>query len=234
MRRALALIAVLALLALAGCTGTVSKADLAENATYDWSTTEPVQLTVAGDTYRAVYTFENRSTVELYTRDPLGQEHPLPISALYFRAPNGTVYNHTVIEVTETGRRVRLQLPNRTGQLAVSAPVSGERLTARTVRTGAYRVRLPPNATVGLPVLSRVHPGNYTVERSGNRTAVVWSNVTSDRVAVQYYHERDPLLLVAFVAAVLLVIGAGGAYYLLTLRRLERRRAEAGLDIERE
>jgi len=232
MRRALALLAVLALLALAGCSGTVSEADLAENATTNWSTSERAHLTVEGDTYRAVYRIENRTTVELYQRDAFGQESPLPISALSFRADNGTVYNHSAFEVDESSRRLTLELPARSGHLAYSAPAGGKHVGAQTVVTGAHRVTLPANTTVGLPVLSRVHPGNYTVNRSGPRTAIVWHNVTSDRLSVDFYHERDPFVLAALFGLIGLVLLAGAIHYVRALRRLQRRRVEAGLEFE--
>ncbi|MDS0284137.1 DUF5803 family protein [Haloarcula onubensis] len=245
-RRTLALIAVLALAALAGCTGIfgpeeVDEGQLNENASYDWETESNASITLNRTSYRAVYDVPDNSSVTIYSRDDLGREESVPVSALRFRFDNGTVISpaNSSLTARRTGRSTVIDLPNNSsGQVAYSAPRQGKSFSTPVYTSGnTYSVTLPPGRRVGIPLLSQVTPGGYetSVDQSTDRMTVTWSEpVDSRAIRVRFYLQRD-LYIFGGLAAIAIVVGTvGTVYYWRQLQAVRRRRKEAGIDLEEE
>lgn len=242
---AVALIAVL--VALAGCTSVFGTNEpdpgqLNENATYDWDTNATTTYNVSRGQFAGIVTVENRSYIELYQRDELGTEEPMDVTALRYRFPNGTVVapaNRSDFYVNSTRSRLNVTLPEAGGQVAFTA----ERPNAKRFSVPAFvgsahsvEVTLPPQARVGVPLLSKVSPGGSStdVPDGSDRMTVRWDSVERGPILVRYYLARD-LLLFGGLGGILTLVGIGGAlYYLRQIRVLERRRQEIGLDVEME
>lgn len=245
-RRHLALLSVLALVALAGCTGIfgpeeVDPNQLNENASYDWDTETNASLTLNRTSYRAIYHLPNNSSFTIYSRDDLGREESVPISALRFRYDNGTVISpaNSSLSAERTGRSTIIGLPNNSsGQVAFTAPRQGKTFSTPTFVDGqTYAVTLPPGRRVGIPLLSQVTPGGYetSVDEATNRMTFTWNEpITSRAIRLRFYLERD-LLIFGGLAAVAVVVGTvGTVYYWRQLQAVRRRRKEAGIDLEEE
>jgi hypothetical protein len=243
-RRHLALLAVLVLVGLAGCTGLfgaeeVDPSQLNQNASYDWDSEANATIQINKSSYAAVYQLRDNRTFTVFTRDELGREQNVPIRALRFRYPNGTVVSpaNSSLSANRTGQQTTIRLPgDGTGQVAYTAPRSGKSFANPTYLNGqTYAVTLPPGARVGIPLLSQVTPGGYetSVDESTDRMTVRWSEpVTAGAVRLRYYLERD-LYIFGGLALVAVVVGTvGTAYYWRQLQEVKRRREEAGIDIE--
>jgi hypothetical protein len=245
-RRHLALLAVLALVGLSGCTGlfgseSVDPKQLNANASYDWDTETNVTIRLNRTSYTAIHSVEDNATLTIYNRDGLGRDQDIPISALRFQYPNGTVISPATAELSanRTGQETIIRLPeNVTGQVAYTAPRNGKSFSMPVFRSGqTYSVILPASARIGIPLLSQATPGGYStaVDETTNRMTVQWTeSVTAPMLRVRYYLERD-LLLFGGLAAIATIIGVGGTlYYWRQLQEVKRRRKEAGIDIEEE
>ncbi|HET7324599.1 MAG TPA: DUF5803 family protein [Halococcus sp.] len=239
-KRVLAGVLLVALLALAGCSSVlgpepVDHAALRENETYDWQTGVNASITITGSEYEAVYNMSDTSKFVVYSRDGLGREHPLSISALKFRYPNGTVVNASspALNATNNEHETVIFLPAKNGKLAFSAPAPGKRFATRTFVTGSYEVTIPKNMRVEYVPLARVSPPGYETRRTETGQVLIhWDDVQSDAVIVRYYLARD-IYIFAAGAAVLVLIALGGTlYYLRQIRELERRRRDAGPDVD--
>jgi hypothetical protein len=243
-RRHYALLALLALVALSGCTAItgpeeVDPSQLNQNATYDWESDENVTILVNRTSYQVVHDVRQNATLTVFSRDDLGREQSVPIRALRYRYPNGTVVgpDNSSLSANRTGQQTNIQLPgNGTGQVAYSAPRSGKSFATPTFIDGqTYAVSLPPGARVGIPLLSNVRPGSYetSVNATTNRMTVRWDEpVDSRMLRLRYYLERD-LYIFGAVAVISVIIGtAGTVYYWRQLQEVRRRRQEAGIDIE--
>jgi len=243
-RRHLALVAVLAVVALSGCTGLfgpeeVDPSQLNENASYDWESDANATILINRTSYQSVYQLRNNTTVSVFTRDDLGREQNVPIRALRYRYPNGTVVSpaNSSLSANRTGQQTTIRLPgNGSGQVAFSAPRSGKAFAVPTYLDGqSYAVTMPPGARVGIPLLSNVRPGNYetNVDSATNRMTVTWSEPVEARtLRVRYYLQRD-LYIFGGVALVSVIVGTvGTVYYWRQLQEVRRRRKEAGIDME--
>lgn len=238
-RRPVAVLVLGALVVLSGCTafggGEVNTQRLGEEASYDWSPDTDARIDIDGDEYTAVYRFENRTEVELFRFFRLNNKRPLNAGGLKFRYSNGTVVNHTAMDIEKTRSRLIVTLPASEGQLAYTAPTRGKRLRLPViVEGGSYEVVLPPGTRVKYFLIGRVTPGGYDRTIEENRVHLQWSAVDRDRIVVRYYLQRDLYLFAGLVATGLAVAIGGLAYFLLRLRRLRRRREEVGLDVDTE
>jgi hypothetical protein len=237
MNRKLLQVALLAtLVGLAGCTGLfggISDEQLCEDQTYDWDTDAAATYNVTtGGEYRALYEVNNSSTMELYRTDGIGNDKPLQISSVKFQTPDGTTYGCEDINVSTSRRRTTVELPAEEGTLAYTSSSTPKRFTSRTYTNGSHEVILPPDREVSNPLFGNVQPGEYEVDRSGDRIRIQWEAVESESVLVQYYLERDLSLFAGIVLLAMLGAGVAALYYYRLIKGLEREREEAGLDVE--
>jgi len=230
---------------LAGCSAIFgpsgpNEQQLNKSATYDWNTDTRSSYTLTNDDYRAVInvTGTNETALRLYSRDSLGTEHSISISALQFRYPNGTQVNFTAFQVNKTRKRTVVTPPQQNGTVAFRADrPSGKRFSVPVFVKGTHNVTLPPQARVGIPLLSQASPGGYTpsVDPQSGRMTLTWDESMKERqgpIVARYYLQRD-LWLFGGLFAVLGIVGMGGGlYYFRQIKQLERRREEIGLDVE--
>jgi hypothetical protein len=235
-RRYLAVVALLALVLLSGCFnpfGGISDEQLCEDATYDMSPDADATYTIeTNDTYRAVYNVSGTKTLELYQTDGLGTENPLQISAVTFRAADGTTYGCDEIEVETTRHRTIVTLPENNGTFAYTAETRAKRFRTRTFVDGSHEVVLPADRDVDNPVFGNVRPGGHERTVEDGRVHLRWEQMQSDRVVVQYYMERDVAILFGFAGIAAIAAAAGLVYYYRQVKRLEKRREAAGLDVD--
>lgn len=256
--RQLAALGMLALLAAsAGCTGGLFGGGAVDQEAvneppeppYDWDRRADATIDIQGEGYRAIYSIEDRGNLEVYGRDTFGMEQPLSVRKVRFRFDNGTVvapeYDDTAgsegaFNITTTRDRTIIGLPAEQGQLAYTVENQGKSVATPVFLEHSrdsgpsFEVVLPPESAVAVPLLSNVRPGGYETSETDGRVHIYWEQVTTDGVSVRFYLDRD-LLIFGSIAAVLTVAGLIGAgYYLLRIRRLEKRRQEIGLDVERE
>jgi hypothetical protein len=243
-RKHLLPVALAALALTAGCAsllggGEVSAERLDEEPpdAYEWEAETDAYITITENArFTAVYRL-NRSSVELFRRDGFGGRNAIPVSAVRYRYPNGTVI--TGSELTERGggversrSAVRITLPADRGRLAFTSDSTPKRFALPTFVNGSYAVVLPPNRRVEIFPFGRVSPRDYAVESRGDRRIVRWERVETDSVSVQYYLQRD-LYIFGAAAAILAVVGIGGIlYYRRRIEALRRRREELGLDVD--
>lgn len=233
MRRALALLALGVLVVLAGCGGTaVNEQALNESASYDWNTSSAVTVTVDSGEYRAVYTLDNESEVELSLHDELLGRQPIPISAVQFRYENGTVVNASALAVEQRPDFTLVSVPASEGQFAYTASSQARTVTVPVVTDRSHEVVLPPRMRVSLPVFGGATPGGYDATIRDDRVHLTWSSVETEQINVDYYRERDLLLFGGVLGLVSIVGLLGLAYYRRQIRRLEHERSTAGLDVE--
>lgn len=240
MRRWVLALAGLALLAmLAGCAGfggsAISQEDLAKDATYDWNTTENVTVNATGQEYRAVYAIDNRSSLTLASSGQLGSTQPLPIKAVKFRYPNGTVVGADAFNVYTKNSRTVVEFPAENGKFAYMAESGPRSLYAPVaLEDASHEIILPAGMRVEFPVFGSVRPGGYEKTVQDNRVHLVWESVNADTISVQYYLLRDLYLFGGLVGVLALIAVGGVLYFRLQIRRLERNREEAGLGVDRE
>lgn len=240
-RKVLALGALLVLTAMAGCGAFTGGGDLDEgalvgNASYDWETDANATIELDDANFTAIYTVENRSTFDAFTRDGLGQERSLEIAALRFRYPNGTTLSveDDRLSVERAGSRTTITLPdNATGHLAFTAPRFGKSFSIPTFVEGSYVVTLPPNARVGIPLLGQVNPPGFdSAVRDDGRMTLTWENVDGRSVVISWYLQRDVLIFGGLVVIGVVLAVGGALYYYRQIKRLEGRREEVGLDVD--
>lgn len=240
-RRLLAAGALSLLLFAAGCAaltpggGEVDRERLAEDASYDWNTSTDVTFNVTPGYYHAVYRIENRSTIALSRFHRLSDHRPLPLGAVAFRYPNGTVVESEAMAFERNRTHVTVTLPAEEGRFAYRVSRQGKRIRTPTAVTGSYEVILPPNTDVRYFLIGRVVPDGYDRYIENGRVHLLWDGenaITGDRVVVRFYLERDlwifgGLLAIGGAAAVV-----GLSYFWLQLKALRQRRD--AVDIERD
>jgi hypothetical protein len=233
-RLVLAVVGLLALIAISGCLSPVSDADLEEDATYDWETNASATYHIYTNNYTAILDVNNRSSIELFLEDAFGSKQALPISALQFRYPNGTVVNESAFSV-ETGRsKVMLDPPARNGTVAFTVARSGPDFRTPVVVSGSHEVHLPPGRAISLPFISRAVPGNYTTRSADERVVLRWESVERNTILVSFYRNRDVLLFGGLGGIVLATGAIGLVYYRRQISKLESQREELGLDVDGE
>lgn len=234
-RKLLATLALVVLIAGAGCLGSgPSDENLAENATYNWNSTYNVSITLEEGTARSVYAIDNATELEVYDRDTFGNPEPLSdLSALQFRYPNGTVVNASAFDIS-SGQRTTLELPARDGQVGFTVDRIGKTLETPVFIEGSYEVFLPPDTSIGIPLLAKVSPGGFNTSTVADRTVVRWENVESDDLLVQYYLNRDVIIFGGIALIALGIATGGGLYYWREIRQLEKRREDVGLEVDDE
>lgn len=262
MRRKLAPLLLVALVATAGCSSilgppSVDYDGLSKEADYEWDAGVDAYLELNKGNYTAVYnvsakTTGGNSTIEVYDRNALGSDTPLSVAALQFRYRNGTVLRfdgETVVKeypngtterlpefdqiaVEKTRKRTVVTVPTTNGSLAFTAPKDGKRVATPTFVTGSYEMVLPKNAEVSVPLLASIRPSATATPVEDGRVHVQWDDVQARSVSVRYYLHRDLLLFGALAVGLGIAGLVGGAYYLREIRKTRRRREEVGLDVD--
>ena len=257
-RRLLAALALVALVGVSGCT-TILGSDagdpeaLSADAEYDYDTDRDASITVNRENYTAVYnvsakTTGDNGTMAFYRTNALTIENPLELEALQFRHANGTLVRYVdgdAVVIREDGReptdalavettrqRTIVELPADEGQIAFTTPKSGKEIAVYTPVQGSYEVALPPGRDASVPILSRTRPSHDDRAVVGDRVHLRWDSVETSVLSVRWYLDRDLWLFggLAAVAALLGVVGV--AYYYRSIRLAEKRRDEAGLDVD--
>lgn len=244
-RRLLGVLAVAALLGLAGCTGGglfgggISDDQLDEQppgGTYDWNTSRDATITVMDGKYTAVYDLNGTTELKLFTRG-FSSDSPLSFRALRYRYPNGTVVNGSsdAIEVTTEGDNRVVRVPNGSGMLGFTSGTSGKQFGLPAYVEGSYEVILPPNTRTRSIVFGDVSPGGYTrTIDEQSRVHLVWegdSEVTGG-VFVRFYLQRDVTIFRGLLVGVALLGGAGMLYVYRQIQKLREQREELGLDVD--
>lgn len=227
---------VLLLAVLAGCLGggpTPTNSDLAENATYDWDTDADVTVVVAGEEYQTVADVEGTEKVRLARTSGFGGRNPLFISAVKFRYSNGTVVGADAVDVKSHDQRTVVTLPADNGTFAYTATAGSRSATVPLDFEGSHEVVLPSAMRVWFPLFGSVDPGGYDKTVEDNRVHLEWDSLENATIDVEYYLVRD-LYLFGGIIGLLVLVGIGGVVYQRhRIRRLEKEREQAGLDVER-
>ncbi len=197
MRRGAALLAVALLAVTAGCTGAFSGSltdeQLGEEPAepYQWDADTDVYIVVSPDaTFRVVYDIPtNRSEMRLYRRDGFGGTNPIPVSAVRYQYPNGTVINGTefaayggsiertsdavVVEFPHAGQNVTVDRADRNGTANESDSDGPVNATDRNATA---------NATAKFAFTSEGTPKRFTLPtfREGSHELVLPPNRSVD------------------------------------------------------
>lgn len=242
MKRILVAVGLLALLVgLAGCTALTGPADpdeeqLVGNGTYEWDTAANATIEINQSSFTAIYAVENRTSLEAYQRDGLGQERAVDVSVVRFRHANGTLVtvSNSSMEVERGGGRTTITLPgNVSGQLAFTAPRFGKAFALPTFVQGSYDVTIPAGTRVGIPLLGQVTPGGFSTSVGDDgRMTVSWENVEGQSIRIAWYLQRDVYLFGSIVLVGALLAVGGSLYYYRQIKRLQARREDVGLDVD--
>lgn len=255
-RRGLALLALVVMVSLSGCSvfgggGEIDEDELTEPATYDWETnataaytiTEAALLSLSSDSYQAVIQVEEEDTLQVHRERTFRGDDAVSLRSLQFRFPNGTVVNATHANLTaiEESDYTEIHLPASNGTVAFTASWGasswggyGRSWSTPTYVDGSYSITLPEGARVGIPFLSRVTPGDYESTVENDTMTLYWEEPDSSRIAVRYYLVRDLYILGTIVAIVSTVGFVGSVYYYRKIREARKLRQEVGFDIKTE
>ncbi len=234
-RLLLAILLGVGLIWLSGCTGfgqATSEEGLLADATYDWDTAANVTIDLGEDSYTAVIDIEERSSIRIYQTTRYGTEDPIPIRAVQFRYPNGTVVNATEVGVSESRSAVSLDLPADEGTLAYTAPKRSKHFSTPVFVEGSWEVVVPAGHRVDNMILATVRPGGYDTQVVDDRVHITWEHVSSRTVRVEYYLARDAYLFGGLVIVAAVAGLAGVGYVYRQILALRAKRQEMGLDID--
>lgn len=250
MRRAIALVAVALLAVSAGCvggfSGSLTEEQLGEEPAepYQWDAETDIHIVVTENaTFRAVYDIQTNDTeMEVYRRDGFGGTNAIPMRAVRYRYPNGTVITGTEFaahggSIEQTNDAVIVEFPheqdnwdNETAQFAFTSESTPKRFSLPTFREGSYEVVLPPNRSIDFFLFRNVVPRDYSQTQIGTQERIQWEQVTSRSVVVQFYLERDLYLFGGVFGLLGLVSIAGVLYYRRQIETLRERRE--AVDVE--
>lgn len=237
-RRFLTLCAVGLLVVLSGCLGGTSEIpeeELAQDAEYEWDADATVHFNLTESrAYTAVIDVENRSELRIHRETVYQGDQPIDLRALQFRFENGTVVNgtHEGLNATRTSDETVLSFPASNGTVAYTAPRAGKSFASPVFIEGSYSLDLPEGTRVGIPLLSQTRPGGYESVVEDNRMSLVWEELSSGSIRVQYYLVRDLYLFGGLFLLASFVGVAGVTYYLREIRQAKAKREEVGLDVE--
>ncbi|MFB6102087.1 MAG: DUF5803 family protein [Haloplanus sp.] len=252
-RRYLLPLALVALVLTSGCAGFFGSQPISDErldeeppSPYAWESDVNAHITITENArFQAVYRL-NDTSMELFRRDGFGGRNAIPVSAVRYRYPNGTVITGTEIRarggaIERSRERVSVTLPAdapsdgpTSGRLAFTSSSTPKRFSLPTFVNGSYAVVLPPNRRVEVFPFGKVSPRGYEVESAGDRRIIRWENVEADSISVQFYLQRD-LLIFGGAAVGLAVVGIVGVfYYRRRIEALRKQREELGLDVDTE
>ncbi len=258
-RRLLAVLALVVVVGLAGCTtlfgSDVDDPDaLSQDAEYNYDSESDAFITINRENYTAVYNVSakvtgDEETIQLWRTNAFTIENPLELSALQFRHTNGTIVRYVdgetvmihpdgteeptdTLSVDSTRQRTIVHLPAEDGQLAFTTPKTGKEVAIRTPVHGSYEVALPPGRDAQYPLLSRVHPSNDGREVVGDRVHLQWENVETSVITLRWYLDRDLWLFggLGVIAGIAGIIGS--MYYYRQIKQAKARREEEGIDVD--
>lgn len=252
-RRLLAVAGLAVMLSLSGCLGILGGGSVSDErldatppgGAYDWNASvdadRDAHITIYENaSFAAIYAVDGNE-IELYRRDGLGGRNPLDVRAIRYRYPNGTVITGTELRergaIEQTRDVVRITFPGEGDtegdRVAVTAGSTPKRFALPTYVKGSYEVVLPPNREVSLPVFGDTSPGGATTSvDDADRLHVVWDDVQTNSVVVQFYLPQDVQIFGA-VFAVFTVVGLGGLYYYRRqIEALREQREDLGLDVD--
>lgn len=234
-RRLLGTVGFILLMVTAGCSafggGSVDQETLDEDISYDWNTTADATIDIERNQYKALYRVRNR-TIEVYRFHRFNNERSIDPAGVKFRYPNGTVVGSEAMEFEKTRSRTKITLPADNGTVAFAAPKQGKRVRIPVVIDGSYEVILPPNTLAKYFLLGRIRPDGYERSVVDNRVHLRWEEVPIDRIVVEYYLQRDLLILSGLVVGAIIAAIGGVAYFWLQLRELRAKREDVALDVD--
>lgn len=234
MRLGLAALMLVLLTVSAGCTllgpGDVDAGDLEAEAEYDWDTSANVTINIKSDSYQAVYKIANQSELKVFRFHRFNNQRPIDPKAVQFRYPNGTIVGPESMEFEKQRSGTVIDLPGRTGMLALTGPKQGKQVRIPTVIEGSYEVILPEDTDVRYFLLGRVSPSGYERTVENGQVHLRWDDVSGDSIVVRYYLARDLLIFGSVLLLALLALIGGLGYFWLQLRSLQDRRDEVALD----
>jgi hypothetical protein len=250
-RQLLPLLGLVALVLTSGCAGFFGSQPISDDqldeeppAPYVWDNDVNAHITITENArFQAVYRMD-RTRMELFRRDGLGGRNAIPVSAVRYRYPNGTVIAGTEFvarggSINRSRERVSVALPDDApgdggGRLAFTSSSTPKRFSLPTFVNGSYAVVLPPDRRVEVFPFGNINPRGHEVTVDGDRRIIRWDSVATESVSVQFYLQRD-LLIFGGAAVGLTIVGAAGAlYYKRRIDELRRQREELGLDVDTE
>ena len=236
-RRLLALSAVLALVALAGCLsvfGGISDEDLDREAEYDdlKAANATGAIDVDGGEYRVVYDLNGTAEMSV-SRSAYHRDRPLDIEAVRYWYPNGTAVNGSALSIDQGRTSTSIAVPDGNGTLAFTADAGSRTLQVPAVEEGAYVLALPEGQRTSHLLFGSVSPSGYDRTIEDDRERLHWEDLDSTIHIRHYVSWHVPV----FYVLVAVVGGLGGLALLRTKRQIERlreQRRELGLDVDLE
>jgi hypothetical protein len=248
-RRTLALLALVGLVAMSGCLGSLTgggptdaaRLDEPPESAYSWNPETDVRITITKQaTFRAVYDASAEGfgdQLNLSETSAFGTKSPLTISSLRYRYPNGTVINGTELEahggdLYTANNELVVEPPADEGQVAFSGESTPKRFSLPVYVEGSYTVILPENRRAEVPLFGQVVPGPDEKRLVDNRIQLYWEEVTAPSILVRYYIQRDIQVFGALAGGLALVAVGGLLYYRRRIQELRKRRESIGLDVD--
>ena len=240
-RLVLAIVAVGALVAVAGCVGMftgISDEDLDREAEYDdlRDSDADVAINVEGGSiissgeFRAVYDLGGTEELSLY-RSTFYTEDALDIHSVRYWYPNGTELTGSELDVDQGRSSTEVRVPDGNGTLAFSGDAGRKTFSLPAYVEGSYEVTVPDGHRTSNLLFGDVNPSGYEREVVDDRERLTWDEVDST-ISLRYYHTRDVPLFAGLVGIVVLIGGVGIAYYHWQAKRLRREREELGIDVD--
>ncbi len=236
-RLVFATLAVVVLIALAGCTDFLGPREipddtLDESGEYEWETDANATIVFEeDDEYRAVYRVSD-DTFRVYQTDRLNNDRHVNVRAVRYRYPNGTVLNGSDLSIETTRTGTIIDLPADEGQVAYTATIPSKRFDSPVLTEGSHEVILPPDHRVGNILFGQVRPGGYETEYVDDRRAVRWDDTPDGQLRVHFYLQRDVYIFGGgFALVVAVALGAATRVY-MQIRTLRRERDELGLSFD--
>jgi hypothetical protein len=240
-RLVLAVIAVVALISLAGCTtffGGVSDEDLDREQEYDdlrdGETDAAIDIEdggfLSGDEYRVVYDLNDTESFSM-SQSTLYTDRPLDIHSVRYWYPDGTELTGSELDIEQDSSSTDVRVPDGNGTLAFSGDTDSRSFQLPAYVHGSYEVTPPEGYRTSNFLFGSVNPGDYEREIVDDQERLTWEHVDST-ISLRYYLERDIPLFVGLVGATIALGGAGVAYYYRKIQKLQEQREEMGLDID--
>ncbi|AHF99045.1 hypothetical protein HALLA_09315 [Halostagnicola larsenii XH-48] len=240
-RLVLGILAVALLATTAGCsmfTGGISDEELDREQSYDdlRESNATVRIDIEGASladggeFRAVYDLNGTDELSMY-RSSLYREEALDIYSVRYWYPNGTEVTGSDLDIEQGRSSTDVRVPDGNGTLAMSSHAGSKTFQLPTYVEGSYEVTPPEGHRTSNFLFGNVNPGGFERSVVDDQERLRWDNAETP-ISVQYYNARDIPLFLGLIGVVGVVGGAGVAYYYRQVKQLERRRKEAGIDLE--